>query len=164
VIVRDIADLDRRLRRFVGRLAPREESGDIVQEAWLRALPGLRQGHVLDPAAYLFRVVRSVVIDRGARHRRAAQVLVDAGDRVEDVADRAASPETQALARDRLGRIRRLADTLPPRAREAFLMRRFEDLDQATIAERMNISRGMVEKHLRLALAQIARTLDEPDP
>ena len=43
-------------------------------------------------------------------------------------------------------------------------MRRFEDLDQATIAERMNISRGMVEKHLRLALAQIACTLDEPDP
>ncbi|NYD90051.1 RNA polymerase sigma factor [Sphingomonas melonis] len=162
--MRDLAELDGRLRRFVGRLAPREEPADIVQEAWVRALPGLCRGHVLDPAAYLFRVVRSVVIDRSARQRRAAQLLVDGGDRLEEVADCTASPETQALARDQIARIRALADTLPPRAREAFLMRRFEDLDQATIAQRMNISRGMVEKHLRLALAHIARHLDESDP
>jgi RNA polymerase sigma-70 factor (ECF subfamily) len=153
-----------RLRRFVRRLAPWDEAGDIVQEAWVRALPGLRQGHVRDPRAYLFRVVRSVVIDRGGRRQRAARVLAEAGDEVEGIADEHASPETLAVARDRLARIRTLADTLPPRARQAFLMRRFEDLDQATIAARMNISRDMVEKHLRLALLHIARQLDDGEP
>jgi len=70
------------------------------------------------------------------------------------------NPEQIAVARQRLDKLVEAVNTLPPRCRAVFILRKFENLSQAEIAERLGISRNMVEKHLRHAL-QTLQKIDE---
>ncbi|WP_260929490.1 RNA polymerase sigma factor [Novosphingobium sp. 9] len=67
------------------------------------------------------------------------------------------------LGQDRLRTLLELVETLPPRCREVFALRKIEGLHQADIAERLGITRGAVEKHLRHALLLLATRLGEID-
>ncbi|MBC7210389.1 MAG: sigma-70 family RNA polymerase sigma factor, partial [Pseudomonas sp.] len=60
----------------------------------------------------------------------------------------------------RLNQLRQVLAELSPRRREALMLHRFEGLTQAQIAERMNISVSMVEKHIAAALLQCKQRLD----
>ncbi len=59
----------------------------------------------------------------------------------------------------RIQRLSEALETLPPRRREAFLLYRFDGLSQSEIAERMEISISMVEKHIAAALVHCKNTL-----
>lgn len=64
----------------------------------------------------------------------------------------AADPADGVASRDEL---RRLLLTLPPRARTALVLRYFEDLDDARIADAMGISPGAVRSTVSRALATL---------
>lgn len=137
-------------------------AADIVQETWARAIPALREGKVSNVRAFLYRIARNLVID-GARERgkwAAWTVEEDLGDLI---ADDAPSAERTMLGCDRLRLLLELVESLPPRCREVFALRKIEGLHQAEIAERLGITRGAVEKHLRLALLALAARLGEID-
>jgi RNA polymerase sigma-70 factor (ECF subfamily) len=53
---------------------------------------------------------------------------------------------------------------LPPKCREAFELRKFGELSQREIAQRMQLSESTVEKHLVKALRVIMSELQESDP
>lgn len=139
---------DAALRRFLRKLVRCEESAaDAAQDAYLRMLRFAPA--VADPRAYLFSVAANAAHDRiarEARHRAAPA----------DLAETAAAPEpgaeTQCLHRQRLARLARAVDALPPRCRQVFLMSRCDGLSNAEIAQRLAISRNMVEKHIIRAL------------
>lgn len=137
-------------------------AADIVQETWARAIPSLRSGKVENPRAFLYRVARNLVNDR-ARDSIKWQPWVAHEEAGLAVADDTPDPERHALAADRLRTIRELVDDFPPRCREIFAMRKFEGLDQAEIAARLGITRGAVEKQLRIALLMLATRLGEID-
>jgi RNA polymerase sigma-70 factor (ECF subfamily) len=137
-------------------------AADIVQETWARALPSLRTGTVENARAFLYRVARNLVTDFARDGRKWSPYLT--GDEAGMlVADEAPDAERQALARDRLALVLQLIETLPPRCREAFALRKLEGLEQSEIAERMGITRGALEKHLRHALLLLATRLGEID-
>ena len=67
--------------------------------------------------------------------------------------------ETRFLARERaaaiaeeIERLRRALEKLPPKCRRAFELRKFEELSQKQIAQRMGVAESTVEKHLSKAL------------
>ncbi|WP_206244307.1 RNA polymerase sigma factor [Novosphingobium terrae] len=135
-------------------------AADIVQETWARAIPSLRSGKVENPRAFLYRVARNLVND-GARDRKKWSPWFGAEEMAAAIPDDTPDPERHALAQDSLRIVLELAETLPPRCREIFALRKLEGLDQNEIAARLGITRGAVEKQLRHALLVLATRMGE---
>ena len=134
---------------------------DVVQEAWLR-FASLGDDRIGNPRAYLYRLVRNLVIDQQRCERTRLGASAQPSDHI-DVVDETADTERQLMARQRLALLTKAVSELPPRCRDCFVLRRFDDLDPDEIAKRMNISRNMVEKHLRQALVHCAKRLRESE-
>lgn len=135
-------------------------AADIVQETWARAIPSLRSGKVENPRAFLYRVARNLVND-GARHHKKWSPWLGGEEMAATIPDDTPDPERQALAQNRLRIVLDLAESLPPRCREIFALRKLEGLDQGEIAQRLGITRGAVEKQLRHALLVLATRMGE---
>lgn len=150
------------LRAFaLRRLDNTAAAEDVVQEACLR-LASLNGQVIENPRAFLYRIVGNLVVDHTRRERVRAR-FHDADSDGQEIRDERADAERQLLAKQRLLLVTQAIAELPPKCRECFVMRRFEDLDHDEIAARMGISRNMVEKHLRHAVAHCARRLRESD-
>jgi RNA polymerase sigma factor (sigma-70 family) len=145
-------------RRKIGNAATAE---DLVQEACLR-LASAPIEPIENPRAYLYRVVNNLVLDHQRKEQTRARHLAALAQNL-DPTDEVADVERQLVAKQRLAILSRAIGELPPRCRECFIMRRFDDLDQDEIARRMGISRNMVEKHLRLAVTHCAKRVREGD-
>jgi RNA polymerase sigma factor (sigma-70 family) len=57
-------------------------------------------------------------------------------------------PDRSLIARDDLRRLQRALDHLPPRCREAVLLRQVDGLSRQEIAARMGIAEKTVKRHL----------------
>lgn len=134
---------------------------DVVQEACLR-VASAQNGEIENPRAFLYRVVSNLVIDH---QRKAQRHAFTTGCSVDDleIVDESADAERQLVAKQRLALLSKAIAELPPRCRECFVLRRFDDLDYDEIARRMGISRNMVAKHLRLAITHCTRRVREGD-
>jgi RNA polymerase sigma-70 factor (ECF subfamily) len=133
---------------------------DAAQDAYLRMLR-YRAAPIDNPKAYLFRSAFNALSDQAARERRRP----DSSHSMDEFAERMPSaepqPEKTVCDRQRLHLLSEAIDALPPRCREVFLMSRMDGLGNAEIAERLGISRNMVEKHIVRALVACRARLDE---
>jgi RNA polymerase sigma-70 factor (ECF subfamily) len=136
-----------RLRAWLAARTAATEIDDVVQEAYaiLAGLPSVAQIH--NPRAYLFQVAQTVIHQR---LRRAAIVRIDAVEEIEALRILDDEPSAEQLVSDRqeLRQVAMLIASLPPKCREAFLLRKVEGLSQREIARRMGVSEGTVEKHI----------------
>lgn len=124
---------------------------DILQDAYLR-MAGTSASKIQNERAFLFKVVANLVIDRQRSITRQARLITVDYEALPEIADPDATPEEQIFATEQLDRLQAAVRDLPPRCREVFILRKFENLSQAEIAQRLGISRNMVEKHLRVGL------------
>lgn len=157
VVERCYAELRSYARLKVGDDGIAEE---LVQEACLRLVTS--GGEVpRNPRAFLYRVLSNLVTDHHRRRARFNKSFVhsDALDAADDRPD----AERQIIARQRLAILVRAVAELPPRCRECFVLRRFDGLSHTEIADRMNITRSAVEKHLAAATVHCARRLKAHD-
>jgi RNA polymerase sigma-70 factor (sigma-E family) len=76
----------------------------------------------------------------------------------------AASAEATVLARERQRETVAALRRLPPRQREAVVLRYFADLPEQETAVAMGVSRGTVKSTTSRALAALARMLQEEEP
>jgi RNA polymerase sigma factor (sigma-70 family) len=143
-----------RLRRYFARRAPADDVDDLVQDVFLRLQSARSRGPIRDMERYLFTVARHVLVNR----QRWLTVRCSAlHDRLEDVPEPASdlSPERIVSARQDYARAMAAVQDLPPRARAAFQLYRFEELSYAAIAERMAISRDSVKELLYRAARRV---------
>ncbi|SOE47250.1 sigma-70 family RNA polymerase sigma factor [Orrella dioscoreae] len=129
--------------------ANRHDAEDAAQDAALRCLE--RAGSALeDPSAYLRRSVanRLVSLHRAQRVRQ-AQALHELAEPEHPAA---ASAEAHYQARQLAERLTDALCELPPACQEAFRLRRFDGLSNGEIAERLGVSRNMVERHMMRAM------------
>lgn len=146
-----LASIERRVR-------PPIDPADIVQEAWLRAMPAIEAGRVANVPNYLFGVARNLAAEAMRQQYRWSRWLVhdpDAGR----IADDAPSPEAHAMGRSELARLGSAMETLPPRCREVFALRHVEMLEKAEIAARLGVGVKQVDKQLAHALLLCSRFL-----
>jgi RNA polymerase sigma-70 factor (ECF subfamily) len=135
-------------------------AADIVQETCIRVASGGGAAAAIEnPRAFLYRVAGNLAIDH-VRQERTRAKYVTSGPLPENVPDGRPAADASIDARRRLALLARAVDELPPRCRQVFILRKFEGLDQAEIAQELGISRNMVEKHLRKALAHCAMRLN----
>lgn len=152
--VADELSLLDQLRATLGRkLGNAEDAADITQECYAR-LAARNGPRVHNTAGYLRRIAHNLIVDR---HRRPATVEIE--PIAEFIACDAPSAERVMIARERLRAVLAVADRLPVRCREVFLLRKIDDLEQQEIAARLGISLNMVQKHLRKALFEISAAL-----
>ncbi|MFZ5875586.1 MAG: RNA polymerase sigma factor [Nitrospirota bacterium] len=145
------------VRRKVGCRALAE---DILQEAYLRLAAANVSMSIDNPRAYLYRAVGNLATDR-VRQDQARARYVTGEPLPEHVMDRRPDPERALDARQRLAMLTRAVEDLPPRCREVFVLRHFDELSQDEIAQRLGISVNMVQKHLRKGLEHCAACLKE---
>lgn len=151
----DLAVLERYYREllnyFARQLKDRDGAADVVQEAYARVLGVQQAGQAIrEPRALLYRTARNIVIDQ-QRHQAVSET--DGPDALDELpAPSAQQPEQAYAAHQRARQLVDVIEALPPRCREAFVLHKFEGLSHAEVAERMGISRNMVERHVMLAV------------
>ncbi len=135
-------------------------AADIVQDTYLRvrAVEGVER--IGNPRAFVYRVAANLAIDH-LRQERSRGPHVTPDSVAEGDQPRAPSPEAELQDRERPALLMKAVEELPPRCREVFVLRKIENLHQAEIAERLGISRNMVEKHMRRALMHCLRKLGQ---
>jgi RNA polymerase sigma-70 factor (ECF subfamily) len=147
-------DERRALARYFGRRMPASDVDDLVQESFRRTL-----GHVaVRPGAFLNRVARNLLFER---RRSAGRKAEAAHVRFEDDAIADIDPHRLMEARDALARVDQALDTLHPKTRNIFLLRRIEGMSYAEIASAYGMSEKGVEKQFAKAMIHLRRRVGD---
>jgi RNA polymerase sigma-70 factor (ECF subfamily) len=143
-------------RRLRARLGSSDEANDILQDAFARLLGASGVDRIRDPAAFLNRIIRNLLVDR-SRRRSARPLHVEI-----DEAGVAVAPEQgHALELEEVRKLyQELVAALPPRMREVFVLHRVDGLSYRDIAQRLGIGVRTVEWHIAEAITKIGRGLD----
>lgn len=142
------------------RLGCRDTAADVLQESFHRLAASGLWRRAANPRALLYRIAGNLATDY-ERRRKVENRYIDAEPAEDDAAACELTPEQIVESRERLDLLLKAVQQLPPQCRRVFLLRKFDELSQQEIADRLGISRNMVEKHLRHALVLLRKSLDE---
>src|SRR5208337_2782399 len=118
-------------------------------------------GAIQQAESYIFRMALNIAADtRRSERRRASKEIWATIRRMDDGPDLAREME----ARFEVETLKRAMAELPPRRRAILIAARLDGLSHATIAERLNISRTMVQKELRRAIKYCVERLENVAP
>ena len=158
--IADVDELSRRyravlLRYFMRRGIAPLDAQDLTQEVFVR----LSKRDVLDRVAsvegFLFTIAANVAIDfvrrQKVRNDCPATGLHDSVHVTEDF-----SPERLLEGRQELSRIVAALNEMPARMRNIFILARLENLPRGEIAQRLGVSKSLVEQQIAAATACLA--------
>jgi RNA polymerase sigma factor (sigma-70 family) len=162
VIARLVKIYDHELRSVMyRRCGCIETAADIVQETYQRMMTGNLWQQAENPRALMHRIAANLATDYERRHNVRNRYVDNVDFSSEELqSSDSIDPEQIIAARQRLDKLAEAVNLLPPKCRGVFVMRKFEDLSHAEIAERLGISRNMVEKHLRNAMQKLQQIDD----
>jgi RNA polymerase sigma-70 factor (ECF subfamily) len=143
----------------LSRLRNREEAQDAAQTAFLYALGSLKRGVVpRNELAWLLTIADNVCRStRRTAGRRVAHVTNTDVDELE-----AAATSLNAETREEIAALRNALEQLPDRQRKAILLREWQGLSYADIAEQLDLTLGAVETLLFRARGSLMRQLRGP--
>ena len=140
------------LLRYVRRFLPsREDSEDIVQEAFLRTCEHAKE--VVEPRAFAFTVARNLATD-SRRHTRLAKTDTLGDLSQSPVVASGPSLEGEVLADEEGRLLREAVDQLSPQCRAVFQLRVFQGCSYKEIAERLGLAPKTVENHIGRAIRE----------
>jgi len=153
VVTELVAQRGDALLRYAALLCgDRDDAADLVQEALVKTFGRLRNGFGVESAeAYVRRVILNTHLDGGRRRtrwRRLAPLEYVPEQRESD----APGVDTRLDLHDELRK-------LTPRERACLVLRYYDDLTVAAIAETLGISAGAVKRYLSDGLAKMAIAL-----
>jgi RNA polymerase sigma-70 factor (ECF subfamily) len=135
---------------------------DLRQDIYVRLYEVAKAQRPSPVKPLLFAIARNLLIDRFRRERIIP--IEGVADLAEiEVASDAPAPDRSVIARDEVRRLEAALQKLPPRCREAVMLRRVEGLSRAEIALRMGISKETVGTHLRDGARQLIDLLHDQD-
>ena len=145
---------------LTAKMGCREQAADVVQETYVRVLSLENPYAILQPRAFLYKTALNLTIDAFRRRRLRAERTVEL-QTVEHLPSQLPDQEAVVESKQRVEILRRAIDELPPKCRHVFLLHKFQSLPHAVIAERLGISKNMVEKHVMKAMAHCRKRLDD---
>ena len=159
--------LDSLARRYYAPLLSffrkRTQSGsdnqDLVQQVFLRLAQSRQQGEIHNPDAYIFQTAANALRDH-YRHMAVHNRYLNETIATSDENAYNLSPERIVLAKEDLARLVDGMRQLPERTRDILILRCFEGLRIAEIAQLVHISTRSVEKRLAKALAALSKVID----
>lgn len=125
---------------------------DLAHDAFCKLIERPRTESLREPRAFLASIARCLVID-DARRARVERTFLDTHSAI--MAGAAApSPEQVVAAIEELTAIVKTLETLPDRARRAFLFARVDGLSHAEIAARLGVSKSRVKQYVARCYAR----------
>lgn len=157
--IREVLPLEAALMQFLRRSGRSEaDIADLRQEVYLRVCRQAEKEipHPVKPL--LFAIARNLLIDQV---RRGQVIPIESVADLEavNVAGDTPGPDRTLMAREELLLLRAALEKLPPRCREALILRRIEGLSRRQIAERMGISENTVSEHINTGVRALANAL-----
>lgn len=136
---------------FRANLRCDEDAQDLAQEVYLRIVRHPDISEIQSLRAFVFTIAKNLLRDKS---RRCATRLSACSISADDVILVAAGsdPLQQLEADERMQRFEAIVAGLLPACREAYILNRSYSLSYADIADFMQISVSMVEKHISAAL------------
>lgn len=172
-----LAEVERRaFKHATFALQDPHEALDVVQNAMLKLVERYSDKPVTELPLLFQRILQNAIHDhfRRAKVRNFWVKLVSplhdkdeaGGETLESLAtahavDTPATPENETASRQHLALIEQALAELPPRQREAFLLRYWEELDVAETAQVMGCSQGSVKTHSFRAVNAMAAKLKD---
>ncbi|MEO7005999.1 MAG: sigma-70 family RNA polymerase sigma factor [Terrimesophilobacter sp.] len=133
-----------------------DDAADLVQDALVKTFGRLRNGFSVSSAeAYVRRAILNGYLDRGRRRTRFRKI-------VHLTATPNAEESLVGASGQRLD-VREQLLKLSPRERSCVVLRYYEDLTVADIAQWLGISQGAVKRYLSDALGKMAIALHDDD-
>jgi len=152
------------LRCFLTRrLKCAEAAADLTHETYLRLCQQEKNGPHDNARALAFHIAMNLAVDyqRKAEVRRRYIAENDIESVTEFAGSDIAEPERRIIAEERLLKLQKALNELPPDCRTVFLLHGVQGLKYSEIAGRLGISVSMVGKHLARAMAHCALRVDE---
>lgn len=144
------------LYRLAVLLAGPSAADDLAQQTLVRAY--VAWDRVLDaaaPDAYVRKILVNTLISESGRRRRGHELLA-----LTEPETVTAGPEDEVVLRQEIwSRI----ELLPPRQRAVIVLRYYEDLSEAEIAETLGCAPGTVKAHASAALQTLRISLGSAD-
>ncbi|MDR1061705.1 MAG: sigma-70 family RNA polymerase sigma factor [Clostridiales bacterium] len=150
-------------------LLDRDEAQDAAQETFLkafRALPSFKGGSKF--ATWLYRIAANACLDLLRKRKSYSELSLDAQAEDEDgarggfdVADGAADIEAAIESREFKALVREAVDGLPDAHRAIIVMRDFQDMEYADIADALGCPEGTVKSRINRARGRLKRILLE---
>lgn len=158
----------RELLNFLARkLGDRDLAADIAQESYARVYASPARDAAAEPRALLYTTARNLVTDHHRRTATRQQVEIavpeDESSLEAGMGPASAEPDAVLAGRQRLAAIEQVVAELPPRAREAFVLYKFDGLSRSEVAALMGVGVKTVETHLEVAMRACQRRLQELD-
>jgi RNA polymerase sigma-70 factor (ECF subfamily) len=130
---------------------------EVVQEAYAR-MWGADLDRIANPRAYLFVTAKHIVGEQ-LRRSRIVSIELMADLDVLNIEDDEVNAHRRLSGQEEIARLHMIIEKLPPKCRQAFRMKKFEELSQREIAARMGVAESTVEKHLAKALRVISKEM-----
>ncbi len=154
--LREVLPLEAALMRYLQHnWRNQNDIKDILQDVYVRVCEAAQKDIPRSTKPFVFTTARNLLINRV----RDSQVIP-----IEAVADLDAlmtaadepGPDRGAIARDELRHLQAALDRLPPRCREAVMLRQVEGLSRREIATRMGIGEETVKEYLATGLRALS--------
>lgn len=166
----ELARLHRRAAYFLALqlLGNRDDAMDVAQDAMLRLFTTLHRFDVRRPLRpWLYQIVRNRVVDllrrRKIRCHDSLDAVDDEGNRRHEPADPTIDLDHDVDSADLRRRIWRALGALPHKQREILVLRDYQDLSYAEIAETLGIPIGTVMSRLHGARQKLRGVLKEQE-
>jgi RNA polymerase sigma-70 factor (ECF subfamily) len=144
----------------------RASAEDIVQEACLRfAIARAEQGEqapIVQPLAYLRKIVRNLAIDAAHRVSRERRLIVNS-EHLDDTVAATPDPESAALTREALHTVKVALEELPYRMRRAFELHRLDHRTLSEITTELGISVTLAHQLVHRATTHCTESVSDAD-
>ena len=157
--LREVLPLEAALIRFLRHnWRNQDDIEDLLQEVYVRVYSSACKLVPDGVKPFVFATAQNLLVDR-VRHEKIIPIeAVGELDRL-DVGLDEPGPDRNVMARDELRRLQLALDRLPPRNREAIMLKQVEGLTRREVAARMKITERTVQWHLSEGLQTLADLL-----
>jgi len=157
--VREVLPLEAGLTQFLRHnWRNKSDIADLLQEIYLRVFDAAQKQLPENTKSFVFATAQNLIIDRVRREKIVPIEAVAEMDALLIPADDP-RPDHALIARDELRRVQSALGHLPPRCREAIVMKQVGGLSRREIASRMGISEKTVKWYLADGLRLLADIL-----
>lgn len=155
----EVLPLEAALTRFLRRNWRNEnEVDDLLQEVYVRVFEAAQKQIPESAKPFVFTTAHNLLVDR-VRHNKVVPIEAIGELDTLNVELDEPGPDRNVIARDELRRLQLALDSLPPRAREAIILKQVEGLPRREVAARMKITERTVQWHLSEGLQALAAVL-----
>jgi RNA polymerase sigma-70 factor (ECF subfamily) len=155
----EVLPLEKRLMQFLERnWRNPSDLPDFRQEVYTRVYEAALTEIPQNARQFVLTTARNLLINR-AQHERVVPIEAAADIEELGVALDVPGPDRIVIARDELRHLQAALDHLPPRCREAIVLRRVRGLSRTEIAQRMGITEFTVTRYLSRGICMLADIL-----